>query len=154
MLVFLIETLLFKQVAGHYEARKRLASDQNHIEKKNQEIMCRNFFLWRHGLQKKNVAMPTTSVRVFGYCDLPRVSHQLRLSRNDKDDNDVRSGAVHRSPSIDLEKNPGKPRLGPSDGSCAINDCLKWGPSPTNDVGRNTQNFREGEKGGGKERTG
>ena len=48
---------------------------------------------------------------------LPRVLCQLRLSKN-KDDNDVKPGAVHRSFGnyLAVEENTGKPQLG---------DCLK-----------------------------
>ena len=42
---------------------------------------------------------------------LPRVS---RLAANDKGDNEIIPGAVHRSPGIYLiaEENPGEPQLG------------------------------------------
>ena len=45
---------------------------------------------------------------------LLRVSRQSRLLANDKSDNEMISGAVHRSPGIyhTTEENPGKPYLG------------------------------------------
>ena len=45
---------------------------------------------------------------------LLQVSHQPCLSANEKDDNEMMSVAVHRSPSIYLtaDENPGKPQLG------------------------------------------
>jgi hypothetical protein len=45
---------------------------------------------------------------------LPRVSPQLRLSTNDKDDKKVIPEAVDRSPGIELtgEENPREPQLG------------------------------------------
>ena len=45
---------------------------------------------------------------------LPRVSRQLPLSANDKGDNKIISGAVHRSTNIypTAEKNSGKSQLG------------------------------------------
>ena len=44
---------------------------------------------------------------------LPRVSHQSRLSANDKGDNEMIPAVVHISPGIYLiaEENPGKPQL-------------------------------------------
>ena len=44
---------------------------------------------------------------------LPRVSRQSRLSANDKGDNEIIPGAVHRAPDIYLtaEESPGKPQL-------------------------------------------
>ena len=46
----------------------------------------------------------------------PRVSRQSRLSANDKGDNEIIPGAVHRYPGIYLtaEEIPGKPQLGDS----------------------------------------
>ena len=46
--------------------------------------------------------------------DLSRVSRQSSLSANDKGDNDMIPGAVHRSSGIYLtaEENPGKSQLG------------------------------------------
>ena len=45
---------------------------------------------------------------------LPRVSRQSRLLANDKSNNEVIAGAVHRSPNICIttEINPGKFQLG------------------------------------------
>ena len=45
---------------------------------------------------------------------LPRASRQSHLSNNDKGDNGMIPGAVHRSPGICLtaEENPGKLQLG------------------------------------------
>ena len=55
---------------------------------------------------------------------LPRMSSQ---SANDKGDNEMILGAVHRSPGIYLtaEEIPGKPQLGDVDEGCATSHCLK-----------------------------
>ena len=45
---------------------------------------------------------------------LPRVPCQSLLSANDKGDNEIIPGAVHRSPCIAADENPGKPQLGDS----------------------------------------
>ena len=61
---------------------------------------------------------------------LPRVSHQ---SVNDKGDNEMIPGAVHRSPGIYLTVRK------PSDKGCATSYRLKWDPSPSNEIGRIAQ---------------
>ena len=55
-------------------------------------------------------------VRVSSQRPPPRVSLQSRLSGNDKGDNEMIPGAVHRSPCICLtaEENSGKSQLGDS----------------------------------------
>ena len=55
-------------------------------------------------------------VRVSSQRPPPRVSLQSRLSGNDKGENEMIPGAVHRSPGIyfSSEENPGKPQLGDS----------------------------------------
>ena len=64
---------------------------------------------------------------------------------NDKDDNEMIRGAVHRSPGICLsaEENPGKPHLG--DRLKKTSHQLKWGSFSPNDIGRIFQHFRKGE---------
>ena len=59
------------------------------------------------------MAVPAAPVRVPSQCPHPRVSRQSCLSANDKGDNEVTTGAVHRSPGISLkaEENPGKSQL-------------------------------------------
>ena len=71
---------------------------------------------------------------------------------NDKGDNEMILGAVHRSPGICLtaEENPARR---PSDeGAVSISHRLKWGPFPPNEVGRIAQHSGR-EKEGNKERT-
>ena len=67
--------------------------------------------------------------------------HISHVSANDKDDNEMILGAVHRSLGIYLTavENPRKPWL--------RDHLMKavWGPLPPNDIGRVTQHIREGE---------
>jgi hypothetical protein len=60
------------------------------------------------------VAVPLTPVKVLSQWLVPRVSHQSRLSPNDKVDNEVKLGAVHRSPGIcpTAEENARKTQIG------------------------------------------
>ena len=77
---------------------------------------------------------------------LSQVSHQSHLLDNDKGDNEVKSGAVHKFPSIYLaaEENSRKFRRLSAEG-CVTSHCLKWGPFPPNDVSRVAQTVREEE---------
>ena len=68
---------------------------------------------------------------------------------NDKGDNKMILGAVHRS-RLTTEENPRKHQLGRG---CAASHRLKWGPFPPNEVGRIAQTLGR-EKEGIKERTG
>ena len=63
---------------------------------------------------------------------------------NDKSDNEMIPGAVHRSPGICLqaEENLGKPQLG--DRGCSTSHLLKWGPFSPNEVGRIAQHVKKG----------
>ena len=72
----------------------------------------------------------------------PRESRQSSLSANDKGDNEVIPGAVHRSHGIYLtdEKNPGRPQL--RDCRLTTSHPLKWGP---NEAGRITPHVKKGE---------
>ena len=58
--------------------------------------------------------MPLAPVRVLANDHLPQVSRYSRLSANDKGDNEMTPGTMHRSPGVYLraEENPGKPHLG------------------------------------------
>ena len=67
---------------------------------------------------------------------------------NDKGDNEMIPGAVHRCPDISLtaEENPGKPQLGNRlMKGCATSHCLKWGTLPPNEAGRTAQHVRKRE---------
>ena len=63
---------------------------------------------------------------------------------NDKGDNEMILGAVHKSPAICLtaEENPRKPQLGDS---LMNSHRLKCGPYSPNEVGRIGQHIRRGE---------
>ena len=89
----------------------------------------------RHRQRRSNAP---ASFRVPG--QWPLVSSDTSVaSANDKSDNEVKQGAVHRSPGIYLkaEENPGKPQLK----VIASNGV----PISPNDVGRFTQHLREEE---------
>ena len=60
------------------------------------------------------MAVPPAPVRVPSQWLLSRVSRQSSLLPNDKGDNEMIPGAVHRSPGIyhTAEENAGKPQLG------------------------------------------
>ena len=81
---------------------------------------------------------------------LPRVPRQSRLLANDKGDNEIIPGAVHRSPGIYLaaEKTPGKPQERVNEDS-ATSHQLKWDSLSPNDAPSIPRHVR---KGGGKER--
>ena len=83
---------------------------------------------------------------------LPRVSRQSLLSANDKVDNEMILGAVHRSPVIRLtfEENPRKPQLGDHlmKGQCDQSS-PQMGFLPSNEVGRIAQKIRKGKGKGG-----
>ena len=73
---------------------------------------------WSHGLRTKKWLKVMWWRRQFlsvflAYGHLPWVSRQSRLMSNDKGDNEMISGDVHRSPGICLmaEENPGKPLI-------------------------------------------
>ena len=68
---------------------------------------------------------------------------------NNKGDNEMILGAVHRSPGICLtvKENPRKLQLGGHlIKGCETNHRLKWGPFPPNKVGRIAQHVRKGER--------
>ena len=62
---------------------------------------------------------------------------------NDKGDNEMIPGAVHRSPDICLTigKNPARR---PSDEGCATSHGIKWGPLTPKEVSRIAQRVRKG----------
>ena len=96
---------------------------------------------WSHGLWPKklsvSVAVPPAPVRVPSQRPLARVSRQSHMSTNDKGDNEMIQGIVHRS--------PGKPQIGDSDEGCATSHRLQWGAFPPNEVGRVAHYVRKGE---------
>ena len=75
---------------------------------------------WSHGLRPKkllvSVAVPPAPVRVPSQRPLAPSFVSVTSVTNDKGDNEIILGAVHRSPGIVLtaEKNPRKPQLGES----------------------------------------
>ena len=72
---------------------------------------------------------------------VPRVASVTWVA-NDKGDNEMILGAVHRSPGICLtaEETPRKPQLGERlMKGCATSHRLKWGPFPPNEVRRVAQ---------------
>ena len=79
-----------------------------------------NFFFrsWSHRLQPKklhiSVAVPAAPVRVPSQRSLAPSVASVTSVANDKVDNEMILGAVHRSPGICLtaEENPKKPQLG------------------------------------------
>ena len=91
--------------------------------------------------------MPPAPVRVPSQRPLaPNVS-SVKSVANDKGDNEMILGAVHRSPGICLtvKENPRKPQLGNSPmKGCATSHRLKWGPLHPNEVGRTAQHVRLG----------
>ena len=71
---------------------------------------------WSHGLRPKktSVAVPPAPVRVPSQRPLASSVASVTSVANDKGDNEIILGAVHRSPGICLtaEENPRKPQLG------------------------------------------
>ena len=80
------------------------------------------WYAWSHGLLKKIASMtvPPAPIRVPTNVHFPRMLRQSRLSANDKGDNKMIPGTVHRSPDIYLkaEVNHGKPQLGDFQSLC------------------------------------
>ena len=92
------------------------------------------------------MTVPPAPVRAPSQRPLARVS---RRSANDKGDNEVKPGAVHRSPGICLtaEENPWKASARrPSDEGCATSHSLKWDTLFPHEVGRIAQNVMEGQR--------
>ena len=93
-------------------------------------------------------AVPPAPVRVPSQKPLaPSVASVMSVA-NDKDDNAIILGAVHRFPGICLtaEENPRKRQLGDRlTKGCVTSHCLKWGAFPQNEVGRIAQHVRKGE---------
>ena len=90
-----------------------------------------------------SVAVLPAPVRVKSQRPLaPRVTSVT----NDKGDNEMILGAVHKSPGIcfTAEENPRKPQLGDRlmKGLCDRNR-LKWGPFPPNEVGRIAEHIKK-----------
>ena len=65
---------------------------------------------------------------------------------NDKYDNEMIQGTVHRSPGIYLTslEIPGKPQLGERQMKGLLRPVIKWGPLPPNEVSRIAQHVRKG----------
>ena len=81
--------------------------------------------------------MPTAPVRV--HSQRPLAPSQSRLSANDKGDNEMVSGPVHRSGiNLMIKESPRKPQPGD-------HHCLKWGPLPPNYIGRIAQHIKNGQ---------
>ena len=59
------------------------------------------------------MAVPPATVLVLANGDFPQVSRQSRLAANNKGDNEMKPGAMHRSPGIYLiaEENLAKPQI-------------------------------------------
>ena len=79
------------------------------------------------------MAVPPVPVRVPSPRPLAPIVASLTSVANDKGDNEMILGAVHRSPGIWLtaEENPRKPQLGDRlMKGCATSHRLKWGPFP------------------------
>ena len=67
---------------------------------------------------------------------------------NDKGDNEMILGAMHRSPDncLTVEENPGKPQLGDRRmNELCDQSSPQMGPFPPNEVGRIAQHVRKGE---------
>ena len=101
--------------------------------------------------QKKlsvSVVVPPAPVRVPSQSPLaPSVASVMSVA-NDKDDNEMVQGAVHRSPGICLtaEENPRIPQLGDRMMKELWTSHLhKWGPFPPSEVGRIAQHVRKWE---------
>ena len=93
-----------------------------------------------------SVAVSPAPVRVPSQRSLAPSVASVTSVANDKDDNEMILGAVHRSPGICLtaEENLRKPQLG--DRLMKGLSCrLKWSPFPPNEVGRIAQHDRKGE---------
>ena len=73
---------------------------------------------WSHGLRPKklsvSVAVPPAPVRVPSQRPLPPSVASVTLVANDKSDNEMILGAVHKSPTFYLtaNENPRKPQVG------------------------------------------
>ena len=85
------------------------------------------------------MALPPAPARVPGQRPLaPSVTSDTSVA-NDKCDNEMIPGAVHRSPGIGLkvEETPGKPQLGDRlMKGCATSHRFKWDPLPLKEVTR------------------
>ena len=107
---------------------------------------------WSHGLWPKklsvSVAVPPAPVRVPSQRPLAPSVTSVTSVTNDKGDNEMILGAVHRSPGICLttKENPRKYQLGNSLMKGLCDHHLKWGPFPPNEVSRITQHVRKGER--------
>ena len=94
------------------------------------------------------MVVPPAPVRVPSQRPLAPNVASVTLVANDKGDNEMILGAVHRSPGICLtaEENPRKAQVGDHlIRGCATSHRLKWGPFPPNEVGRIAQHVRKGE---------
>ena len=99
--------------------------------------------------------MATAMPRFLPNNHLSRVSGQSCLSVNDKDNNAMKMGAVHRFLGIYFYENIEKTSARrPSDGSYTTRHYLKWNHLPPHYVSRNAKHIRSGErrKAGKKER--
>ena len=106
---------------------------------------CETCCPWSHGLRPKKLSVsasvPPAPVRVPNQRPLAPCVASVTSVANDKDDNEMILGAVDSSPGICLtaEEYPRKPLLGDR-------NRLKWGPFLQNELGRNAQHVRKGER--------
>ena len=120
------------------------------------------FRSWSHRLRPKklsvSVAVPPAPVRVSSQRPLTPSDALVTSVANDKGDNEMILGAVHRPTGICLtaEENSRKHQLRDEvetsgrDEGVVRSQRLKWGPFPPDEVGRIVQHVRKGEgrKGG------
>ena len=81
------------------------------------------------------MAVPPAPVRVPSQRPLAHSVASVTSVANDKGDNEMILGAVHRSPQL-------RDRLMKG---LSTSHRLKWGPFPTNEVGRIAQHIRKGD---------
>ena len=95
------------------------------------------------------MAVPAAPVRVPSQRSLALSVASVTSVPNDKDDNEMILGAVHRSPGIFLtaEENPRKPQLGDRlmKGLCDQSS-PQMGSLSSNEVGRISQHIKKGEE--------
>ena len=105
--------------------------------KKKTTFFCRS---WSHRLRPKklhaNVAVPAAPVRVLSPRLLAPSVASVTSVANEKGDNEMILGVMHRYPGICLtaQENPKKTSARrPSDEGAVTSHCLRWGPFPPNE---------------------
>ena len=94
------------------------------------------------------MTVPPALVRVPSQTPFSPSVTLVRSVVNDKGDNEIILGAVHRFPGICLtaKESPRKPQLGDRlMKGFATSHCLKWGPFHPNEVNRIALHVRDGE---------